>query len=107
MMEHLEHSRRRLAADVQTVLSDMDELLNALRMDSAATTADVRARYDAALRRARIRIAQTKARTRARAGQVIGRADVYAHHHPWRTAGMAVATGAALGAVVGILGARH
>lgn len=106
-MENLARAHKRLAADVETVIADMDEMLKALAVESADKTASVRARYEAALRRARIGIAETKALARARARRAVGDADVFAHQHPWRTAGMAAATGAALGAVIGLLSARH
>jgi ElaB/YqjD/DUF883 family membrane-anchored ribosome-binding protein len=106
IMDRLENSRRRLNTDVQSVLGDVDDILTALRMESAGTITQARANYDAAVQRARIRIAQTKAVAKARSLRAVGEAEVFAHQHPWRTAGMALATGAAVGTLIGILSAR-
>lgn len=106
-MAQLEDSGRRLVADVKTVLADMDQFLEALRKDSSATSGDLRSRYDAAIRRARSQIADMRAVSTARARRVVVGADLFAHRHPWRTAGMAAASGVALGALVAALAARH
>jgi ElaB/YqjD/DUF883 family membrane-anchored ribosome-binding protein len=98
-MNPVESSFRRLDKDVHIMLDDVDDMLEALKSESVGRT-------EAVLRRARIRIAQTKAAAKARTRRAVGEAEVFAHRHPWRTAGMALATGAALGAMIGILGTK-
>jgi ElaB/YqjD/DUF883 family membrane-anchored ribosome-binding protein len=99
--------RAQLVDDVKAVLADTEELLDALRTDSKERVAGLRPRVEAALKRARARVAEAEATVTARARQVVLHANAYAHENPWRTAGMAAAGGALLGAIVGVLLARR
>jgi ElaB/YqjD/DUF883 family membrane-anchored ribosome-binding protein len=102
-----EVARARLAEDVKVVLADTEELVEAVRTDSKERMTAARPRVEAALKRARTRVAELEASVAARARQVAREADVYAHEHPWQTAGMAAAGGALIGAVLGVLLARR
>jgi ElaB/YqjD/DUF883 family membrane-anchored ribosome-binding protein len=104
-MNRLEDANSRLRDDVRTLVSDVDEMLGALQLASAGSIEDARKRYDAAVLRARIRLARTRAATKAGAMRVAGDAELFAHQHPWRTAGMAFATGLVLGALIGVASA--
>lgn len=102
-----EVARARLADDVKVVLADTEELIDAVRADSKEQMSAVRPRVEAALKRARTRLVELETSTAARARQMAHDADVYAHEHPWRTAGVAAAAGALLGAVIGVLLVRR
>lgn len=102
-MDRLHNSRKRLEAEVRSVRNDLDNMLGALHEESAGRVANARMRYDDAVRRARIRMAKTRAVARAGAMRAAGNVDVFAHQHPWRTAGMVLAAGVLAGALIGIL----
>ena len=99
--------RAQLVDDVKAVLADTEELLEALRTESKERIAGLRPRVEATIKRARMRLAESEAAVTARARQVARNADVYAHENPWKTAGMAAAGGALIGAMVGVLLARR
>ena len=99
--------RAQLVDDVKAVLADTEELLDALRTESKERVAGLRPRVEANIKRARARLAEAEATVTARARQVALHADSYAHENPWRTAGMAAAAGALLGAIVGVLLVRR
>lgn len=101
-MNRLENAYSRLGDDVRKLVLDVDEMLRALQLASAGSIEEAGSRYDAAVLRARIRLARTKAATKARAARIAGEAELFAHQHPWRTAGMAFATGLVLGALIGV-----
>jgi ElaB/YqjD/DUF883 family membrane-anchored ribosome-binding protein len=99
--------RAQLVDDVKAVLADTEELLDALRTESKDRVAGLRPRVEATIKRARTRLAEAEATVTARARHVARAADSYAHENPWRTAGMAAAGGALVGAMIGVLLARR
>jgi ElaB/YqjD/DUF883 family membrane-anchored ribosome-binding protein len=98
---------RQLADDVRTVVADMDQFLDALRSDSAGKAAALRARYDTTLAGAKLRLADARAAGTAATRRAIADADLFAHRHPWRTAGLAAAGGVAVGALFSVLATKH
>lgn len=106
-MTDLERSRKRLAADFHAMIGDVNDLLTAVKTGSGAKAAGVRSDVDVALYRARRRVADLRAVGKARARRAAADADLYAHRHPWRLMGYAAATGVAVGALIGIIGARR
>jgi ElaB/YqjD/DUF883 family membrane-anchored ribosome-binding protein len=100
-------SRERLINDVKAVLTDTENLLEAVGTESKEKIEGVRPRLEAAMLRARGRVTELEAQVEARARQVARGADAYVHDNPWRTAGVAAGVGAALGAIVGVLLARR
>jgi ElaB/YqjD/DUF883 family membrane-anchored ribosome-binding protein len=102
-----EVARARLADDLKVVLADTEELIEAVRADSKERMTAARPRVEAAVTRMRTRLAELEASVAARARQVTREADLYAHEHPWQTAGVAAAGGALIGALVGVLLARR
>jgi ElaB/YqjD/DUF883 family membrane-anchored ribosome-binding protein len=102
-----EVARARLADDLKVVLADTEELVAAVRADSKERMTAARPRVEAALTRMRTRLAELEASVAARARQVARETDLYAHEHPWQTAGVAAAGGALIGALVGVLLARR
>ncbi len=106
-MTDLERSRKRLAADFNAMLGDVNDLLAAVKSGSNAKAIGLRSDVDDALYRARRRVADLRAVGKARARRAAAEADLYAHQHPWQLVGYAAATGVALGAIIGVVGARR
>lgn len=89
-----------LARDVQAVLRDVESLLAAVNEESREGIAAARPRVEAGIRDARSRLADMEAGWSARAQAFAERTDAYAHGHPWETAAVAAAAGAAFGAAL-------
>jgi ElaB/YqjD/DUF883 family membrane-anchored ribosome-binding protein len=100
-------ARERLVSDVRSVLTDTEEIVQAVASESKEKVAALRPRVDASLQRARTRLRELEAAVEARARETARQADVYAHEHPWKTAGVAAGIGAAVGAVVALLVSRR
>jgi ElaB/YqjD/DUF883 family membrane-anchored ribosome-binding protein len=100
-------ARERLVSDVRSVLTDTEEVLQAATSDSKEKVATLRPRVDAALQRAKTRLREIESAVEARARETARHVDVYAHEHPWQTAGVAAGIGAAVGAVVALLLSRR
>jgi ElaB/YqjD/DUF883 family membrane-anchored ribosome-binding protein len=99
--------RDRLVSDVRTLVADAEELLAAVGADSKDKIAGIRPRVEAAIQRARSRAADVESALEARADGGARRVDDYATEHPWQTAGMAAAVGAAVGGLIAILLSRN
>jgi ElaB/YqjD/DUF883 family membrane-anchored ribosome-binding protein len=89
-----------LARDVKAVLRDVEALLAAVSEQSQEGIAAARPRVEAGIRDARTRLADIDAAWSARARVLAARTDAYAHGHPWETAAVAAAAGAAFGAAL-------
>jgi ElaB/YqjD/DUF883 family membrane-anchored ribosome-binding protein len=100
-------ARERLVSDVRSVLTDTEEIVQAATSESKEKVASLRPRVDASLQRAKTRLREIESAVEVRARETAHRADVYAHEHPWQTAGVAAGIGAAVGAVVALLFSRR
>jgi ElaB/YqjD/DUF883 family membrane-anchored ribosome-binding protein len=100
-------ARERLVSDVRSVLTDTEEIVQAATSESKEKVASLRPRVDASLQRARTRLREIESAVEARARESARQVDLYAHEHPWQTAGVAAAIGAAVGAVVALLFSRR
>jgi ElaB/YqjD/DUF883 family membrane-anchored ribosome-binding protein len=92
-----------IARDVQNVVDDAHELLKTVEREGEAKVSQARARLNESIAAARVKFGELGTRAQESAKQVSEKTDEYVHSHPWH----AVALGAALGAVVGILVARR
>lgn len=96
-------STDKLVADMKTVISDAEELLQLTASQAGEKVSAARARAQDNLRAAKEKLrdaeqlAEDKARAAARA------ADEYVQDHPWQSVGVA----AAVGIVIGMLIARR
>lgn len=99
--------RERLVSDVKMLVADAEEFLLAVAAESKDKIAGIRPRLQAAIQRARTQAAEVEAEFEARAREGARRMDVYASEHPWRTAGIAAAVGATVGAIVAVLLSRN
>jgi ElaB/YqjD/DUF883 family membrane-anchored ribosome-binding protein len=100
-------ARERLVSDVKAVLTDTEEIMQAATGESKEKVAAIKPRIEANLQRAKARLREIEQGVEMRARESVKQVDVYAHEHPWQTAGIAAATGAAVGAIVALLFARR
>ena len=107
MTTQFEVARERLVSDVRAVLADAEEIVQVAASDSKDKVATLRPKVDASLQRARTRLRELEAVMESRARETAQQVDVYAHEHPWKTAGVAAGIGAAVGAIVALLLSRR
>jgi ElaB/YqjD/DUF883 family membrane-anchored ribosome-binding protein len=91
---------QKLKQDMQTVVTDAEELLKATATQTGERIDKVRARAEDSLRTARLRLAETSAMVGEKARIVADGADDQVHRHPYATAGMAAAVGLLLGLLI-------
>jgi ElaB/YqjD/DUF883 family membrane-anchored ribosome-binding protein len=95
-------SRQRVAEDFRALIADTEELLRASASLSEEGVAALRERVQAQLDIAKGRLAEAQSSAVARARAACADTDRYVHDNPWQ----AVAAGAAVGFVFGILLSR-
>jgi ElaB/YqjD/DUF883 family membrane-anchored ribosome-binding protein len=99
----LNESRQRLAGDVRAVMNDAEALLRAAKDEAGNGVAQARGRLQQSLAAARDAVLHLE-RAAVHRASAAGRAtDDYVHDNPWS----AIAAGAAIGAIVGVLLARR
>ena len=99
----MQHNRERLARDMRAVVDDAEQLLRVGAQGTGEAVAQARGRLEDSLAAAKSAI-QRMERSAVDRAQAAGRAtDAYVHENPWT----AIAAGAALGALVGVLLARR
>jgi len=99
----LQENRDRLAKDVRAVVEDAEQLLRVGAQGTGQAVAEARGRLEDSLAAAREAIVRLE-RTAVDRAHAAGRAtDAYVHEKPWQ----AIAAGAAVGALLGVLLARR
>jgi ElaB/YqjD/DUF883 family membrane-anchored ribosome-binding protein len=99
----LQENRERLAKDVRAVVEDAEQLLRVGAQGTGEAVAEARGRLEESLAAARTAIVRLE-RTAVDRASAAGRAtDAYVHEKPWQ----AIAAGAAVGALLGVLLARR
>lgn len=99
----LQEHRERLARDARAVVDDAERLLRAGAHGTGEAMAQARERLEQSLAAAKAAIVRME-RSAVEKARAAGRAsDVYVHENPWQ----AIAAGAAIGALIGILLARR
>jgi ElaB/YqjD/DUF883 family membrane-anchored ribosome-binding protein len=102
---HLEHAMeaatQKLKQDLQTVVTDAEELLKATAAQTGERIEKARVHVEESLRTARARIAETTAMVGQNARTAAYSVDDQAHKHPWATAGIAAGVGLLLGLLIG------
>lgn len=100
--DQLASGRQRVAEDLRALIADTEELLRASASLSEEGVAALRERVQAQLDVAKERLGQAQWSAMARARAACADTDRYVHDNPWQ----AVAAGAAVGFVFGILLSR-
>jgi ElaB/YqjD/DUF883 family membrane-anchored ribosome-binding protein len=103
MSELTATQRDKLMADLKVVVADAEELLKLTATDVGEGTAGLRQRLQERLTHARHSLLDLQASATEKAKAAGHAADDYVHDHPWK----AVAIGAGVGLVVGLLMGRR
>lgn len=94
-------SKEKLAADLRTVISDAEELLQLTSSQTGDKVAELRARMSDNLRIARHKLEDVEAAIRERARQAARVTDDYVHDNPWKAIGAAAGAGLVIGLLIG------
>ena len=92
---------QKLKQDLQTVVTDTEELLRATASQTGERVEKIRLRAEDSLRAARARIADTSAAVGERARAAAGSVDEQVHKHPYASAGIAAGLGLLVGLLIG------
>ena len=99
----LQDNRERLARDVRAVVDDAEQLLRVGAQGTGEAVAQARGRLEQSLVAARSAIVRMERAAVDRATAAGRATDAYVHENPWQ----AIAAGAAIGALLGVLLARR
>ena len=94
-------SKEKLAADLRTVISDAEELLQLTSSQTGDKVAELRVRMSDNLRIARHKLEDVEAAIRDRARQAARVTDDYVHDNPWKAIGAAAGAGLVIGLLIG------
>ncbi|HUN69453.1 MAG TPA: DUF883 family protein [Burkholderiales bacterium] len=97
----MEAATQKLKQDLQTVVTDAEELLKASATQTGERIEKARARAEESLRIARLRLAETTTLIGQNARAAALNVDDQARKHPWATAGIAAGVGLLLGLLIG------
>ena len=93
----------KLKQDLQTVFTDVEELLKATASQTGERVEKIRGRAEESLRVARGRVAEAGTAAGQKARAAADNVDSQVHQHPYAAAGIAVG----IGLLVGLLIGRH
>lgn len=96
-------TRKRLIADLHTVVEDAEALLKATSAEGGEKIQDLRTRVEKSVQKARKRIAHAEAEALEKAHKAASTAESYVQKNPWQSVGIA----AGVGFVFGLLLNRH
>ena len=102
-VDELNRAGNRMAGDINTVIADGEELLEAAADVSGEGFAAARGKFEEKFANARAKLADTSRAAIAKTRETAAATDAYVHHSPWTAIGVA----AAAGVLVGILAARR
>lgn len=103
MTEMTAMQREKLMADLRVVVSDAEELLKMTADEVGENATALRERLSVRMAQAKDSLAALQAAATEKAKAVGHAADDYVHDHPWQ----AVAIGAGIGVIVGMLIGRR
>jgi ElaB/YqjD/DUF883 family membrane-anchored ribosome-binding protein len=107
-MEHAADAQvEKATRALREMVSGAEELIATVGEDGSEQYRRAVTRLRDQIRQARADVEDLQAGVRFRARQLARSADRAAREHPWATAGGALATGAAIGALLGILATRR
>jgi ElaB/YqjD/DUF883 family membrane-anchored ribosome-binding protein len=95
--------RERLAQDVRSLLTDVEQLFREAAQASGAEAQELRRRAEAALLKARQQIESVEEDLLRRGREAAQATDEWVHQNPWTSIGI----GAGIGVLVGMLIARR
>ena len=94
--------RKKIAADLRTLIADTEELLSLTASASGDQIDVLRARLRSQLDEAKVSLADASDMARAKYQVAAENADQYVHDNPWQSVGI----GVGVGILLGVLAAR-
>jgi ElaB/YqjD/DUF883 family membrane-anchored ribosome-binding protein len=95
--------KEKLVADLQRVIADAEELMQATAHQTEGKVVELRDRINDNLREARHKLADAEDAIREKTREMARATDDYVHDHPWRAVGAA----AGVGLIIGLLISRR
>ncbi|MDP3809884.1 DUF883 family protein [Hydrogenophaga sp.] len=95
--------KEKLVADLQRVIADAEELMQATAHQTEGRIVELRDRINDNLRDARHKLGDAEDAIREKTREVARATDDYVHEHPWRAVGAA----AGVGLIIGLLISRR
>jgi ElaB/YqjD/DUF883 family membrane-anchored ribosome-binding protein len=94
-------AKEKLAADIRSVMDDIDALMSATTNKAEGEVAALRSRIRDRLDSTKERVIDAQHEAVERAKRAAGATDDYVHSHPWQAVGAAAAVGLAIGVLIG------
>ena len=101
MSEQANPIKDKLVSDLQTVVSDTEELLKLSAGQTGDRLCELRDLMGERLAQARARLAEADSALRASGRKAVDATDEYVHHHPWQSVGVAAGVAFLLGLLAG------
>lgn len=98
--EHTLADKDKLIADLQRVIGDAEELMQATAHQTEGTVVELRERIADSLRDARHKLADAEAAIKERTVEMARATDEYVHDHPWSAIGAAAGVGVLIGMLI-------
>lgn len=93
--------KEKLVADLQRVIADAEELMQATANQTEGKVVELRDRINENLRTARHRLADAEDAIKEKTREVARVTDDYVHDHPWSAIGAAAGAGLVIGLLIG------
>lgn len=94
-------NKERLISDLQRVIADAEELMQATAHQTEGKVVELRERINQNLLDARHKLADAQDAIREKTREVARATDDYVHEHPWRAIGTAAGAGLLIGLLIG------
>jgi ElaB/YqjD/DUF883 family membrane-anchored ribosome-binding protein len=94
-------NKEKLVSDLQRVISDAEELMQATAHQTEGKVVELRERITENLRSARHKLADAEETIREKTKEMARVTDDYVHEHPWRAIGTAAGVGLVIGLLIG------
>lgn len=94
-------TKERLVSDLQKVIADAEELMQATAHQTEGKVVELRERITENLRNARHKLVDVEISVKEKTKEVARATDDYVHEHPWRAIGSAAGVGLVIGLLIG------
>jgi ElaB/YqjD/DUF883 family membrane-anchored ribosome-binding protein len=94
-------NKEKLVSDLQRVISDAEELMQATAHQTEGKVVELRERITENLRSARHKLADAEEAIKEKTKEMARVTDDYVHEHPWRAIGTAAGVGLVIGLLIG------
>jgi ElaB/YqjD/DUF883 family membrane-anchored ribosome-binding protein len=94
-------TKERLVSDLQKVIADAEELMQATAHQTEGKVVELRERITENLRNARHKLVDVEISVKEKTKEAARATDDYVHEHPWRAVGTAAGVGLVIGLLIG------